>query len=52
MQELNHIQIAQRLDQLTELSVALGASHQTAELLERILMVAKGMTHALSLIHI
>ena len=46
MQELNHIQIAQRLDQLTELSVALGASHDTAELLERILMVAKSMTHA------
>jgi len=46
MQELNHIQIAQRLDQLTELSVALGASHETDELLERILMVAKGMTHA------
>ncbi|SFU77032.1 HD family phosphohydrolase [Pseudoduganella namucuonensis] len=46
MQELNHTQIAQRLDQLTELSVALGASHDTAELLERILMVAKGMTNA------
>lgn len=46
MQELNHTQIAQRLDQLTELSVALGAVHDTAELLERILMVAKGMTHA------
>eukprot|EP01034_Spumella_vulgaris_P000068 gene68-91_t len=46
MQELNHIQIAQRLDQLTELSVALGASHETDELLERILMVAKALTHA------
>jgi HD-GYP domain-containing protein (c-di-GMP phosphodiesterase class II) len=46
MQELNHTQIAQRLDQLTELSVALGASYNTDELLERILMVAKSMTHA------
>ncbi|MES2259003.1 MAG: HD domain-containing phosphohydrolase [Pseudomonadota bacterium] len=46
MQELNHTQIAQRLDQLTELSVALGTSHDTAVLLERILMVAKGMTNA------
>jgi HD-GYP domain-containing protein (c-di-GMP phosphodiesterase class II) len=46
MQELNHAQIAQRLDQLTELSVALGSSHNTDLLLERILQVAKGMTHA------
>jgi len=46
MQELNHAQIAQRLDQLTELSVALGSSHNTDLLLERILLVAKGMTHS------
>ncbi|AVR97961.1 HD domain-containing phosphohydrolase [Pseudoduganella armeniaca] len=46
MQELNHAQIAQRLDQLTELSVALGASHDTDLLLERILLVAKSITNA------
>jgi len=46
MHELNHDQIAQRLDQLTELSVALGASHDTDLLLERILLVAKRMTNA------
>ncbi|UGQ49256.1 HD family phosphohydrolase [Massilia endophytica] len=46
MQELNHAQIAQRLDQLTELSVALGSSHNTDLLLERILQVAKGMTNS------
>ena len=46
MQELNHTQIAQRLDQLTELSVELGSRHDTDTLLERILMVAKNMTSA------
>ncbi|GGY76704.1 HD domain-containing phosphohydrolase [Pseudoduganella plicata] len=46
MHELNHDQIAQRLDQLTELSVALGAGHDTDLLLERILLVAKRMTNA------
>jgi HD-GYP domain-containing protein (c-di-GMP phosphodiesterase class II) len=46
MQELNQTQIAQRLDQLTELSVELGGSHDTESLLERILLVAKGMTNA------
>jgi hypothetical protein len=46
MQELNQIQIAARLDQLTELSVQLGSNHDTDSLLERILLVAKGMTNA------
>ncbi|MYM90776.1 GAF domain-containing protein [Rugamonas sp. FT82W] len=46
MQELNQTQIAQRLDQLTELSVQLGSSHDTDTLLERILIVAKSMTNA------
>lgn len=46
MQELNQTQIAQRLDQLIELSVELGSSHHVASLLERILMVAKNMTNA------
>ncbi|MHA4867124.1 HD domain-containing phosphohydrolase [Duganella sp. PWIR1] len=46
MQELNQIQISQRLDQLTELSVQLGSNHDTDSLLERILLVAKGMTNA------
>jgi HD-GYP domain-containing protein (c-di-GMP phosphodiesterase class II) len=46
MQELNQSQIAQRLDQLTELSVQLGSNHDTDSLLERILTVAKGMTNA------
>jgi len=46
MQELNQTQIAQRLDQLTELSVQLGSSHDTETLLERILIVAKSMTNA------
>jgi HD-GYP domain-containing protein (c-di-GMP phosphodiesterase class II) len=46
MQELNQTQIAQRLDQLTELSVELGSSHDTDTLLERILVVAKSMTNA------
>jgi len=46
MHELHHLQIAQRLEQLTELSVALGESHDTDQLLERILTVAKTMTDA------
>ncbi|MES2125866.1 MAG: GAF domain-containing protein, partial [Pseudomonadota bacterium] len=46
MQELNHTQIAQRLDQLTELSVALGNSPDIGSLLERILRVAKSLTNA------
>ena len=46
MQELNPHQIAQRLDQLTELSVELGSGHDVDSLLERILMVAKNMTAA------
>jgi len=43
---LNQTQIAQRLDQLTELSVQLGSNHDTDSLLERILSVAKSMTNA------
>jgi HD-GYP domain-containing protein (c-di-GMP phosphodiesterase class II) len=46
MQELNQSQIAERLDQLTELNVQLGSSHDTDSLLERILIVAKRMTNA------
>ncbi|NNG22379.1 GAF and HD-GYP domain-containing protein [Telluria aromaticivorans] len=46
MQELNPLQIAQRLHQLTEVSVALGDTHGTPALLDRILRVAKGMTDA------
>ncbi|NRR29485.1 GAF domain-containing protein [Oxalobacteraceae bacterium] len=46
MPELNHTQIAQRLDQLTELSVELGSGHDVAVLLERILDVARVMTCA------
>lgn len=46
MQELNHTQVAQRLDQLTELSVALGNSPDIGSLLERILRVAKRLTDA------
>ena len=46
MQELNPTQIAQRLHQLTEVSVALGDTHDTAALLDRILRVAKHMTDA------
>jgi HD-GYP domain-containing protein (c-di-GMP phosphodiesterase class II) len=46
MPELNQTQIAQRLDQLTELSVELGGTHDTDALLERILVVAKSMTNA------
>lgn len=46
MLELNPTQIAQRLDLLTELSVALGNSPDIGSLLERILSVAKSMTDA------
>ena len=46
MQDLNPTQIAQRLDLLTELSVALGNSPDIGSLLERILNVAKAMTEA------
>lgn len=46
MHELNHTQIAQRLDQLTELSVALGSSPDIVPLLDRILRVAKHLTDA------
>ena len=46
MQDLTPSQIAQRLDLLTELSVALGNSHDTDILLEHILQVAQRMTNA------
>jgi HD-GYP domain-containing protein (c-di-GMP phosphodiesterase class II) len=46
MQELNPTQIAQRLHQLTELSVALGDGHDIEALLDRILKVARAMTDA------
>lgn len=46
MHELNQTQIAQRLDQLTELSVALGSSPDIVPLLDRILRVARHMTDA------
>ncbi len=46
MLELNPTQIAQRLDRLTELSVALGTSPDLDSLLDRILTVAKNMTNA------
>ncbi|MYM41768.1 HD-GYP domain-containing protein [Duganella qianjiadongensis] len=46
MQELNQTQIAQRLEQLIELSVELGKRHDTHALLERILLVARGMSNA------
>ena len=46
MQELNQTRIAERLDQLTELSVELGGTHDTDALLERILVAAKTMTNA------
>ncbi|MGZ3185072.1 MAG: HD domain-containing phosphohydrolase [Telluria sp.] len=46
MQELQPAQIAQRLDQLTELSVALGHSPDIGSLLERILRAAKSLTNA------
>ncbi len=46
MQALSHPQIAQRLDLLIEVSVALGTSRDTGTLLDRILKVAKAMTGA------
>ena len=46
MHTLSHTQIAQRLDLLTEVSVALGNSPDTDTLLDRILKVAKAMTRA------
>jgi len=46
MQDLNPTQVAQRLHQLTELSVELGNTHDTDTLLEHILLVAKRMTNA------
>ena len=46
MQALTHTQIAQRLDLLTEVSVALGNSPDTGTLLDRILSIAKTMTNA------
>ena len=46
MQELTPTQIAQRLDQLTELSVELGNTHDTDTLLEHILLVARRMTNS------
>lgn len=46
MPPLTHTQIAQRLDLLTEVSVALGKSPDTGTLLDRILKVAKAMTGA------
>ncbi|MES2018906.1 MAG: HD domain-containing phosphohydrolase [Pseudomonadota bacterium] len=46
MQALSHTQIAQRLDLLVEVSVALGNSPDTGTLLDRILKVAKAMTLA------
>lgn len=46
MQALDHNEIALRLDQLTELSVALSKNQDVSVLLEHILRVAKNMTHA------
>jgi HD-GYP domain-containing protein (c-di-GMP phosphodiesterase class II) len=46
MQALHPTRIAQRLEQLTEVAVALGGCHDIEALLERILLVAKSMTHA------
>jgi len=46
MSDPSYTDIAQRLEQLTELSVELGTNHDTPLLLERILKAAKGMTHA------
>ncbi len=46
MQEPVPSNIAERLDLLTELSVALGTGHAADVLLDRILRVAKDMTHA------
>ncbi len=46
MQAPSHTQIAQRLDLLIEVSVALGHNTDTSTLLDRILKVAKAMTGA------
>jgi HD-GYP domain-containing protein (c-di-GMP phosphodiesterase class II) len=46
MEHLSPAQIAQRLDQLTELSVELSSNHNIPLLLEHILRAAKTMTHA------
>ncbi|WP_426339078.1 GAF and HD-GYP domain-containing protein [Pseudoduganella sp. S-14] len=46
MEDLTPTQIAARLEQLTELSVALGDGQDTGVLLERILLAAKHLTHA------
>jgi HD-GYP domain-containing protein (c-di-GMP phosphodiesterase class II) len=46
MEDLTPTQIAARLEQLTELSVALGDGQGTGVLLERILMAAKHLTDA------
>jgi HD-GYP domain-containing protein (c-di-GMP phosphodiesterase class II) len=46
MEDLTPTQIAARLEQLTELSVALADGHDITLLLERILLVAKNMTHS------
>jgi HD-GYP domain-containing protein (c-di-GMP phosphodiesterase class II) len=46
MQELTPTNIAERLHLLTEVSVALGESHDIEVFLERILRVAKSMTNA------
>ncbi|MES2047700.1 MAG: HD domain-containing phosphohydrolase [Pseudomonadota bacterium] len=46
MTALTHEEIAQRLEQLTELSVALSHTHDIPLLLERIMQTAKSMTHA------
>ena len=46
MQELTQADIVERLDLLTEVSVALGDSHDIDTFLDRILKVAKSMTHA------
>ncbi|MGH8806606.1 MAG: GAF domain-containing protein, partial [Noviherbaspirillum sp.] len=46
MSDPGYKDIAQRLEQLTELSVELSTNHDIASLLERILKAAKGMTRA------
>lgn len=46
MRALNQADVALRLDQLTELSVALSNHHDLPSLLERILRTAKSMTHS------
>ncbi|RZI40696.1 GAF domain-containing protein [Herbaspirillum sp. HC18] len=46
MSDPSYIDIAQRLERLTELSVELSTNHDIPLLLEKILKAAKGMTHA------